>query len=319
MQIFRYMAFIWEDYEKEQNRKHQDISKTKGFKYPPILPIVYYEGRGSWTAPTRLHDRVYLSDVLGEYIPDYRCIMVQLNEYTNRKLMEKEDELSVIMMLNKLHEREDFVSLKEEVPLDYLKRVTSGTPEYLLGIMEQVIEILLSKLNVPQEEAEESAGQVKERKMGELFAVLEENLQRDRQRWKEEGIEQGMEKGIEEGIKAFVLDYMEEGISGERLLQKLQKRFKLSEEKSRYYYDKFHGYLQKDAASYLQITRKTYSYQEKGCIIPPTNAIYHLAKLNEIPSEIFLDLIVGSASSHESEHEQNKVIQFSDGKCQSNE
>lgn len=239
MQIFRYMAFIWEDYEKEQNRKHKGMSKTKGFKYPPILPIIYYEGSGSWTAATRLHDRVYLSDVLGEYVPDYRCIMIQLNEYTNLKLMEKEDELSVIMMLNKLQERADFASLKKEVPIGYFKKVTEGTPEYLLGIIEQVIEILLSKLNVPQEEAEEFAGQVKERKMGELFAVLEKNLQRDRQKWKEEGIEQGIEQGIEEGIKAFVLDYMEEGIPRERLLEKLQKRFKLSEERSRYFYDKF--------------------------------------------------------------------------------
>lgn len=96
--------------------------------------------------------------------------------------MEKEDELSIIMMLNKLRETEDFVSLKEEVPLNYLKKVISGTPEYLLSIMEQVIEILLGRLNVPQEEAKEFAGQVKERKVGELFAILEENLQRDRQK-----------------------------------------------------------------------------------------------------------------------------------------
>ena len=215
MQIFRYMAFIWEDYEKQQNRKHKGISKTKNFKYPPILPIVYYEGEGNWTAVTRLHDRVYLSDELGEFIPDYRCIMVQLNEYTNQNLMEKSDELSIIMMLNKLQEREDFASLKEEVPIEYLKKVTSGTPEYLLGIMEQV----------------------KEHKMGELFAVLEKNLQRDRKKWKEEGIREG----IEEGIEAFILDNVEEGISEERILQKLQKRFKLSEEKAKYYYEHFSG------------------------------------------------------------------------------
>lgn len=237
MQIFRYMVFIWEDYEKEQNRKRKGISKTKNFKYPPILPVVYYEGTGNWTAATRLHDRVLLSDVLGEYIPDYRCIMIQLNEYTNQKLMEKKDELSIIMMLNKLREREDFASLKEEVPMEYLKKVTSGTPEYLLSIMEQVTEILLRRLNVPQEEAEEFAGQVKERKMGELFAVLEKNLQRDRKKWKEEG----MQEGIQEGIQAFILDYIEEGISEDRLLQKLQKRFKLSEEEAKYYYDKYSG------------------------------------------------------------------------------
>lgn len=44
---------------------------------------------------------------------------------------------------------------------------------------------------------------------------------------------------MEEGIKAFVLDYIEEGISEDRLLQKLRKRFKLSEESAKYYYDKF--------------------------------------------------------------------------------
>lgn len=38
-------------------------------------------------------------------------------------------------------------------------------PEYLLSIMEQITEILLSKLKVPWEEAGEFAGQVKERKM----------------------------------------------------------------------------------------------------------------------------------------------------------
>ena len=97
--------------------EHNSINKTKEFKYPPISPIVYYEGTNKWTTVTRLHDRIYLSDVLGEFIPDYRCIMVQLNEYTNQKLMEKKDELSIIMMLNKLQERKDFVSLKEEMSI----------------------------------------------------------------------------------------------------------------------------------------------------------------------------------------------------------
>ena len=32
MQILRYMVYIWEDYEKEQERLHPGISKTKGFQ-----------------------------------------------------------------------------------------------------------------------------------------------------------------------------------------------------------------------------------------------------------------------------------------------
>ena len=190
MQIFRYMAFIWEDYEKRRERKRKGISKTKGFKYPPILPIVYYEGTSNWTAAIRLHNRVFLSDILGEYIPDYQCIMMQLNKYTNQKLMEKEDELSIIMLLNKLQEAEDFASLKDEIPSAYLEKVTTGTPEYLLGIISQIIEILLSRLNVPPEEAAEFVGQVKERKMGELFANFKGyDVQAVRRKVREEDIE----------------------------------------------------------------------------------------------------------------------------------
>jgi hypothetical protein len=31
MQVFRYMVFIWEDYEKEMEKEHKGISKTKNF------------------------------------------------------------------------------------------------------------------------------------------------------------------------------------------------------------------------------------------------------------------------------------------------
>ena len=45
MQLFRYMCCIWEDYEKEVFKKNGLKSSAKDFKYPPILPIVYYEGK----------------------------------------------------------------------------------------------------------------------------------------------------------------------------------------------------------------------------------------------------------------------------------
>lgn len=50
MQLLRYMVYIWEDYEKEMERQHKGISRTKGFRYPPILPVVYYEGKEYWSA-----------------------------------------------------------------------------------------------------------------------------------------------------------------------------------------------------------------------------------------------------------------------------
>ena len=202
MQVFRYMTFIWEDYEKEQERKNPGCSRTKEFKYPPILPIVFYDGTEEWTPAVSLHERILLSNICKEYIPDYRCILIQLKDYSIEELMKKRDELSIIMMVNKLHRAADFARIGEEVESGYLQAVTADTPEYLLGIMAQVIEALLLKINVPYEEAADFAGQVKERRMGELFSNFEAyDVQATRREAKEEGIQEGIEQGIEQGIE----------------------------------------------------------------------------------------------------------------------
>lgn len=47
MQLFRYMSVIWQDYKATQNKKHKGVSASADFRYPLIIPIVYYEGRKS--------------------------------------------------------------------------------------------------------------------------------------------------------------------------------------------------------------------------------------------------------------------------------
>ena len=64
MQILRYMVYIWEDYEKECEIKQKGISKNKDFKYPPILPIIFYNGSKNWTSSLQLNERIYFSDIL---------------------------------------------------------------------------------------------------------------------------------------------------------------------------------------------------------------------------------------------------------------
>lgn len=169
MQILRYMVYIWEDYEKEMEKAHPGISKTKDFKYPPILPIIYYEGAAKWTAAIQFRDRVFLNDVFSEFIPDFTCKLISLQKFSNKELMEKEGELSLIMLINKLQDAEDFIKIGDVVTKEYINNLTETTPEYLLTIIAKVIEILLRKINVPYEEAEAFSLQVKERRMGELF------------------------------------------------------------------------------------------------------------------------------------------------------
>lgn len=225
MQILRYMVFIWEDYEKEQEKKHPGISKTKGFKYPPVLPIIYYDGPSEWNAGIELKDRIFLSDVFESYIPNFKCILVQLQTYSNEELKERKDELSIIMMISKLQKAADFAKICKDVDAGYLNEVTSKSPEYLLDIIAQIIEILLLKVNVPREEAEAFAGQVKERPMGELFANFEAyDVQATRR--------VARQIGLEEDLIRSIRMMKEAGVSREVTKQQLIKQYELSAEEA---------------------------------------------------------------------------------------
>jgi hypothetical protein len=76
--------------------------------------------------------------------------------------MKKKDELSVLMMVDRLRNAADYMKLGEEVGNAYLSEVTMDSPEYLLDIMAQIIEVFLTKLNLPQDEVDSFRDQIKE-------------------------------------------------------------------------------------------------------------------------------------------------------------
>ncbi len=57
--------------------KHCNGSNLRGYDtsilhYPPILPIVYYEGIDKWAAGMQLRDRVLTEEGVEDYIPNFR-------------------------------------------------------------------------------------------------------------------------------------------------------------------------------------------------------------------------------------------------------
>ena len=123
--MLRYIVMVLTDYEAEQERLHKGITKTKDFKYPPVIPIIYYGGSENWTAIRNFKERVYLSDILGDYIPNFEYIVVPLCDYSNDDILAKKDELSLVMLINKLKTSDEFKSLKD-IPPEYLKNLENN-------------------------------------------------------------------------------------------------------------------------------------------------------------------------------------------------
>ena len=171
MQILRYMVYIWEDYEKEQNKLISGVSHTKDFKYPPILPIVYYEGKEKWTASRVLADRIVLNDLFSDYIPDFKYHLINLNEHDNRSLIERNDELSFVMLINKIKSDDDFKALK--FPEGYLEMLFKKSPDDVLKTISRVISVVLRKKNLPENDIQNLIDKIEGRQHMGLFDDFE--------------------------------------------------------------------------------------------------------------------------------------------------
>lgn len=179
MQILRYMIYIWEDYEKEMAKQHTGIISRKNFRYPPILPIVYYEGSENWTAPIDISERILCGEVLGRYLPHFRYQLVRLRDYSNEELLDKGDEISLAMLINKIQCVEDistFVNIPDERTEDILK----DTPEHLLDVMANLLRALLYSMNLPESETENVVSRIKGRKVARLFENVKIDIQAER-------------------------------------------------------------------------------------------------------------------------------------------
>ena len=86
------------------------------------------------SAPLNFKDRVFLSDVFGDYIPSFHYLVVPLNKYSKQDLIEKNDELSLIFLINQLQNSSEFHALKD-IPKEYTEHLTENTPDYLLKII----------------------------------------------------------------------------------------------------------------------------------------------------------------------------------------
>ena len=193
MQLLRYMSVIWHDYKVTQEKEQKGCSSRKNFRYPLIIPIVYYEGTRKWTADFHFKDRIEYSEEMEKYIPDFTYEVVSLNKYTNEELSKKHDEMSLVMLINKIQTEEDLSEFRKGSE-EMVESVYGNAPDEIKEIYKKILWSLLMKLKVPNEEASNIIGEIGGHGMGYLFENMDEidigalkrNTAREKQRADEE-------------------------------------------------------------------------------------------------------------------------------------
>ena len=142
--MLQYICLVLDAWEKETEKKKLGTSLQKDFKYPPVLPIIFYDGKGSWTAERNFLNRTNLSDVFEKYIPKFEYEVINLNDYTEEGIMKFGDALSFILLIDKVRDKKG-KSLLNRLPRDYEEKLKLQIPEYMSKLLSKVIQVLLDK------------------------------------------------------------------------------------------------------------------------------------------------------------------------------
>ena len=212
-----YIALVLDAYEKEVAReakasadanseKESNINTAaqKDFKYPPILPIVFYDGENEWTAETNFLYKTEMHDIFEKYIPMFEYELVSLKDHTVESLAKFGDILSLFMILDKIKTPGSLSSILSALPSDYVEHLKLNVPDRLKKLLANVIRVLLAKINVPQDEIDKIAENIHERGVSEMFSIENYDVQETRRIAHEEGREEGMEKGFLEAAIRFI-------------------------------------------------------------------------------------------------------------------
>ncbi len=181
MQLLRYMVVIWHDYAKQQESLKQGASHRKNFRYPLIVPIVYYEGKAKWTADRNLSARIEYADKMKMYIPEFEYQVVHVHNYTNEELQKHDDEMSLVMMLNKIQTPEDYSDLLE-ISKEYVSSVYDKASGSIQQVYRDIFWSLMMKMNVPVGEAKQWMNVLEADGMGYLFENMDKmDIQAERE------------------------------------------------------------------------------------------------------------------------------------------
>jgi len=178
-----YMVLIWDTYIKDNDKMRQEeldkygstkrkSSAQEGFKLPPVLPIVFYDGAAKWTSSMNLITRTHMGDIFEKYIPKFEYELVDLNEYSRDELIKYGNALSLILLIDKIKWTDD-INFTVTVPEDYLEKLTKNIPESLLPLISDCVRVFLKHIEAPEDEINRISEKIYQRRLNEMFQMVD--------------------------------------------------------------------------------------------------------------------------------------------------
>ena len=170
----------------------------------PVVTIVFYHGEEEYDGCRNLHDMLNFgkeNEIFKRYITNYHINLVTLEALREENF--RTDVRDLIGFMKRRRSKEE------------LEEYCRENEERIRQMDEDTFDAVSVMINRPRFIKKKAVY----REGGKV------NMCKAMDDWEKELLQEGMEKGIERGIKVMILDNLEEGVSKEKILGKLQKHF----------------------------------------------------------------------------------------------
>ena len=161
-------------------------------KLPPIFPIVLYNGKRRWTAPTSLETLIERPDLLGQFGISFEYFKIAEMEFSQASLLKIRNIVSALFLTEAYY---DVEVLREELMALFDHEPDKQAVSLFLNWFRQV-----SAQGRNREIDPEALSQVYQNRE-EVQSMLVNAIARDRKKMYEEGKQEGLKEGKQEGLK----------------------------------------------------------------------------------------------------------------------
>ena len=96
---YRLLLYIVEILRYYYNHSDVNERERKGFKFPAVVPIVFYNGKDKWTAPTSLREMFDGYDKFGDALVNFNYSLVDAKGYNDDSVKGFQSKLLKVMMM----------------------------------------------------------------------------------------------------------------------------------------------------------------------------------------------------------------------------
>ena len=180
--------------------------KKKDYLYPRVNAIVLYTGKQKWNVSKSFNES-QISSILEKDIKFAKYILVDINNYTEEKLLETPSFMTKALLIEKAKDNEQIADYIEKIV-----EIINKDKENYSDNMKEIFKIMLTQIiknKIGKEKTDEFLKKLNiggDKDMMAVFETIQQDNKRIYRRGKKDGIVEGIKKGISQGITQGIME-----------------------------------------------------------------------------------------------------------------